>query len=130
MFVPKNTAPANHVDLIKSAARRIQALALGNPLKGFAPTAEFERACYNSKPTAVMYDLLHGDELTGFQALPLSRPEERAAWSIIHASGVDYHLRMSQAGQVELRTQLAKEAKHVVHFLKEQREMALEGFAA
>ncbi|MDQ2823601.1 MAG: hypothetical protein M3Y65_25030 [Pseudomonadota bacterium] len=130
MFVPKNAAPANHVDLIKAAARRIQALATSNPLKGFAAPADYERACYNSKPTAVMYDLLHGDELTGFQALPLSRPEERAAWSIINASGVDYHLRMSKAGHVELRQQLAREAQHVVHFLKEQRHLALEGAAA
>ena len=130
MFVPKNTAPENHVDLIKAAARRIQALAMSNPLKGYAEPADYERACYNSKPTAVMYDLLHGDELTGFQAVALSRPVERAAWAIINASGVDYHLRMSKAGQAALREQLAKEAAHVVYFLKEQREMLLEGAAA
>lgn len=130
MFVPKNTAPGNHVELIKSAARRIQALVLANLLKGYAAAADYERAACNSKPTAIMYDLLHGDELTGFQAQPMSRPEERAAWSILNASGVDYHQRMSLAGQAELRNQLAREARHVVHFLKEQRHLALEGAAA
>lgn len=130
MFVPKDTAPENHVDLIKAAARRLQTLILANLLKGYAAAADYERAACNSKPTAIMYDILHGDETTGFQALPLSRPEERAAWSIVKASGVDYHQRMSLAGQASLRQQLVREAQHVVHFLKEQRELLLEGAAA
>ena len=126
MFVPKDSAPANHLELIQLAARRQQKLALANPPMGYAPGEAFARSFYDNKPAALMYDILFGDEVTGFQPISMSDAEKAAAWVIARASTVDQHMRVSPAGQVALREALVKEARHVTQFLKEQDLLALE----
>ena len=130
MFILNGTVPENHLELIQRSARRIHKFALANPLKGYAQPTDYERACSNSKPAAVMYDILFGDELTDYQAAGLSDAEAKAAWSLVRASGVDQHMRISAAGQLALRDAVVESARHIVHILKEQDTLELAQEAA
>lgn len=129
MFVPKDSAPENHIELIQLAARRQQQLALANPCVGYAAGEAYARSFFDNMPTAIMFDLTEGDPVTGFQPISMTEAEQKTAWVIARASKVDHKMRVSPAGQVALRENLAKEAKHVTQFLKEQDLLALEAFA-
>jgi hypothetical protein len=128
MFIPNGSAPENHLDLIQRSARRIHQLALANPTRGYLAGSSFERACSDSKPAAVMYDILFGDELSGYKAAGLTDAEAKTAWTLVRASGVDQHMRISAVGQVALRDAVVESARHIVHILKDQDalELALE----
>ena len=125
MFIPNGSAPENHLELIDRAAKRLHRLALANPTKGYLAGSAYERACYDSKPTALMHDILFGDELTGYKAAGLTDAEAKAAWTLVRASGVDQHMRISAAGQVALRDAVVESARHIVHILKDQDTLAL-----
>lgn len=111
---------------VQAAGSKLTTLAQQHPMKYSSTPSDYEKACFESMPNAILYDIIFGSETLGLESAGLTDHELLLARAVLASSLVNWQSKLSPEGQKQVRLTVADFARRLAATYTHQEALELE----